>query len=66
MSQMFNLDMTREQVSQLQAMMEECSATIRAAEQRMEQRAERRKRLHAETEVMLRQLKEMLHVENNL
>jgi hypothetical protein len=64
MSEMLSFDITPEQAGELQALMERCIEEIHAANERMDRDEADRKQMQAETEVMLRQLREMLHVED--
>lgn len=65
MSQSMTFDLTPEQATELQSLIERCVEEVRAANERMEQTQAERLQLQAETHVMLRQLREMLHVENH-
>ena len=65
MSQSTTFDLTPEQATELQVLLEQCVREIRAANERMEQAEAERLQLQAETRVMLQQLREMLPVENH-
>ncbi len=65
MSQSTTFELTPEQATELQVLLEQCVREIRAASERMEQTEAERLQLQAETRVMLQQLREMLHVENH-
>lgn len=65
MSQILSFDLTPEQATELQALLERCVQEVRAADERMEQAEAERLQMQAETRVLLQQLREMLHVENH-
>ena len=65
MSQSVTFELTPEQTTELQGMMERCVQEVRAANERMERDEAERLQLQAETRVLLRQLRELLHVESN-
>jgi hypothetical protein len=58
-------ELTPEQATELQGLLDRCVQEVHAAEKRMEQSEAERLQMQAETRVMLQQLKEMLHVENH-
>lgn len=65
MNQSITFELTPEQATELQGAMENCVREIRAAQERMDRDEAERLQLQAETRVLLRQIKELLHVENN-
>ncbi len=65
MDQITTFELTVEQALELQGAMEHCVREMQAAQARMERDEAERLQLQAETRVMLRQIKELLHVENN-
>jgi hypothetical protein len=65
MNQTTTFELTSEQATELQVLLDRCVQEVRAAEKRMEQSEAERLQMQAETRVMLNQLKEMLHVENH-
>ncbi len=65
MNQTLSFELTAEQATELQVLLDRCVQEVRAAEARMDQSEAERLQMQAETRVMLQQLKEMLHVENH-
>ena len=65
MNQTMTFELTTEQATELQGLLDRCVQEVRAAEARMEQSEAERLQMQAETRVMLQQLTEMLPVENH-
>ena len=65
MNQTMTFELTSEQATELQVLLDRYVQEVRDAEKRMEQSEAERLQMQAETRVMLQQLKEMLPVENH-
>jgi signal transduction histidine kinase len=63
MNQTLTLDLTPEQATELQALLEKCVQEVRAADERMGKVEAERLQLQTETRALLRQLRETLHIE---